>query len=69
MNQQGIGNVVGTTTGEVLKKVKEAGPDTERKKKAAGEKDTISISPEARELMSSEPGADQEEAMEADPTG
>ena len=51
MNQQGIGTVVGTNTGEVLKKLKESGPDTERKKKMAPGKDTVSISPEARELM------------------
>jgi hypothetical protein len=66
MKQQGIGTVVGATTGEVLKKLKEAGPDTERKKKTVAGKDRVSISPEARELMDAEP-VDGESSAGSDP--
>ena len=54
MKQQGIGTVVGTTTSDVLKKLKESGPDSERRRKMPAGKDTVSISPEAREKMAAE---------------
>ena len=62
MKQQGIGTVVGTTTSDVLKKLKEAGPDSERRRKIPAGKDTVSISPEAREKMA----AEQEGAAEGE---
>ncbi len=63
MKQQGIGTVIGTTTSDVLKKLKEAGPDTARRRKAVPGQDTVSISPEAREKMAEqqEGGTGEEE--------
>ena len=60
--QQGIGSVIGTTTSEVLKKLKEAGQDQERRKQLRPGKDTVSISAEARERIAS----DQEEEIAAE---
>jgi hypothetical protein len=66
MKQQGIGTVVRTTTGDVLKKLKEAGPDQERRRKVAAGRDTVSISPEAREMMGAEEEHDDEAASETE---
>jgi hypothetical protein len=54
MQQKGIGSVIGATTSDVLKKLKEAGQDSERRHKPRVGKDTVSISAEAREMMATE---------------
>lgn len=60
MQQKGIGSVIGATTSDVLKKMKEAGQDPERRHKLRAGKDTVNISAEARERMASEQGDDEE---------
>ena len=64
MKQEGIGTVVGTTTSEVLRKLKEAGPAAERRRKAPPGQDTVSISPEAREKMAAEQDGAMDEESE-----
>ena len=61
MKQQGIGTVIGTTTSDVLKKLKEAGQDTGKKTFRRQGKDTVSISVEAREMMATEQNESGEE--------
>ncbi len=68
MQQKGIGSVIGATTSDVLKKLKEAGQDPERRHKPRAGKDTVSISAEAREMMASEQsdGEEEESAVDAE---
>ena len=68
MKQSGIGTVVGTTTSDVLRKLKEQGQEGERRSRAAPGRDTISISPEARELMTQAVTAENGEETEEDVT-
>lgn len=66
MQQKGIGSVIGATTSDVLKKLKETGQDSERRHKPRAGKDTVSISAEAREMIASEQEEEEKEAT-ADP--
>ncbi len=61
MQQSGIGTVVGATTSEVLKKLKEGGQDQDRRKQVRPGKDRVSISAEARELIASDQESSDEE--------
>lgn len=68
MKQEGIGTVVGATTSEVLKKLKEEGRESDRRRKAATGRDTVSISAEARERMAADENAQGEDDGSTDDT-
>jgi glutamyl-tRNA reductase len=68
MKQPGIGTVVGTTTSDVMKKLKETGPDSERRRRTAVGRDRVSISSAARELIEKDAEtAELEDAAAAEP--
>jgi hypothetical protein len=64
MQQKGIGSVIGATTSDVLKKLKDAGQGPERRHRPQAGKDTVSISAEAREMMATEQSEEEGEAAE-----